>query len=90
LKAEINYQNNNALPKKRGILRQTVAATFPAQLGGLAFLRTALKAVHLTGRAGVGAAIERLRPTVFFMARETVPGRKKSRVKRPETTQALS
>jgi hypothetical protein len=55
-------------------LRQPAAANFaanPAQPGDFAFLRTALKAHHLTGRAGVVGDWP-LKATVdsFFMARK--------------------
>ena len=53
----------------------------PAQPGGLAFLRTALKPVHLTGRAGVGGDWpQRVVADGFFMARQQRQDVKKSRV----------
>ena len=71
-----------AFDQKCVILRQTVAAKFsanPAWPGSLPFLRTALKPVHLTGRAGVGGLRLKGRSRrLFFMARQQCPGVKKA------------
>ncbi|WP_128082988.1 hypothetical protein [Collimonas arenae] len=69
IKASLSHPNHRT---KCVILRQPVAADFPAnpaQLGGLALYPFALKAHHLTGRAGEGGTAPRRVCRVIFLSR---------------------